>query len=75
MPDSALPAKPGDTANGIPRLAIPAQRTPPDAVLLLACPACETVREHPRGTPLRSECPACGGWLVTAALGEPGGAR
>ena len=54
---------------------IPAQRTT-GLVLLLMCTGCERVWEHPPGEPLRAECsdPDCRGWLLTAALGEPGGA-
>jgi len=56
---------------------IPAQRTTEPVVLLLTCTRCERVREHPPGDLLRAECsdPDCRGWLLTAAIGEPGSAR
>ncbi|MCA1684248.1 MAG: hypothetical protein LC708_03880, partial [Actinobacteria bacterium] len=65
----------GDVVTGAEQVpVIPAQRTT-KPVLLLTCMRCERVRQHPPEEPLRAECPDpnCRGWLLTAALGEPGG--
>lgn len=43
------------------------------SVLVLTCLACQKVREHPLGEPIRFECadPDCGGWVLSARLIGP----